>query len=154
METGGQERQQVEPVAALKELSRSPTAPKLSFAIRTASPRPMNARVSLRGHALRPERATSRFWDCECAAFCADWVLWYTLRGTYACACSSTDRAPDFESVGWGFESLQARLGFRPPEVCTRRLFCSATQSSTSISTTRSRRNVRSSLALWQWASK
>jgi hypothetical protein len=24
-------------------------------------------------------------------------------------ACSSMDRAPDFESVGWGFESLQAR---------------------------------------------
>ena len=26
------------------------------------------------------------------------------------CTRSSTDRAPDFESVGWGFESLRVRL--------------------------------------------
>ena len=29
-------------------------------------------------------------------------------------ACSSMDRAADFESVGWGFESLQARLLSHP----------------------------------------
>jgi hypothetical protein len=40
-----------------------------------------------------------------------------------SCACSSMDRAPDFESVGWGFESLQARQGPLPPATHARRLF-------------------------------
>ncbi len=33
------------------------------------------------------------------------------LYNTGDCACSSMDRAFDYESKGWGFESLQAQFG-------------------------------------------
>ena len=55
-------------------------------------------------------------------------VVPYTVRGS-PCARSSTDRASDYGSEGWGFESLRARQpgqrpvascggAFSPPEAC------------------------------------
>src|SRR5215510_12824901 len=62
----------------------------------------------------------TRFWRCLSPVWGAEIGRWYAPRARQlpytaeSCARSSTDRASDYGSEGWGFESLRARPAQRP----------------------------------------
>jgi hypothetical protein len=67
-----------------------------AFSLLRSANQMLNHAVRRRG---RPEPGTTKALDAVCCSVCAR---------------SSTDRASDYGSEGWGFESLRARQGHRP----------------------------------------